>query len=218
MAKLFRRLKSIFVVEKRSSESSPSADLDTSANTNTDLQERFDLDELTAEVKPEYLDILFEAMEENNFEGYDYLEFRESILSLKDLEMDDNTKLKSAVAMAKSLGADLPKLISTAKEYLQILSKEEKKFASVLQRQVQERIIGNEHSIDDLKALIASRQDEIERIHLEIKNLELRMQEKKEQLRDAATKLETVNISFRKTYDYLANALRKDISDLEKLE
>ena len=51
-------------------------------------------------VSSKFMEILFKAMEDNNLDGFDYLEFKQSLKSLEKMPMDEQTRFKSAFAMA----------------------------------------------------------------------------------------------------------------------
>ena len=48
-----------------------------------------------------FIDVLMKAIEQNNKEGMDYLEFKNSLQSLSKLAMDEATRFKSAFIMGK---------------------------------------------------------------------------------------------------------------------
>ena len=75
------------------------------------------------------MDVLAEALQNNNIDGVDYFEFRQSLLSLSKISMDEKTRYQSAFAMAQAMGATPKQLIETAEHYLNVLKNEEHKFA-----------------------------------------------------------------------------------------
>ncbi|MEE9437807.1 MAG: hypothetical protein V3V14_02325, partial [Saprospiraceae bacterium] len=75
-----------------------------------------------------FINILLKAVEEGNLDGFDYIEYKTSLQSLSKMEMDEETKFKSALAMAKTMGATKEKLISSSNHYINILKSERTKF------------------------------------------------------------------------------------------
>ena len=71
-----------------------------------------------------FVDILLKAVEKDNLEGFDYLEYKSSLQSLSGMDMDEETKYKSSLAMATTMGATPAKLIKTAEHYIATLNKE----------------------------------------------------------------------------------------------
>ena len=81
-----------------------------------------------------FVDILFKAMEKNNIDGFDYLEYKQSLNSLKKMPMDEATRYQSAFAMAQTMGANPQMLATTAQHYIDVLRKEEEAFENALGR------------------------------------------------------------------------------------
>ena len=72
-------------------------------------------------VNDKFTEVLFSAMERDNQEGFDYLEFKQSLRSLEKMPMDEATRYQSALAMAKTLGANPVLLQQSAAHYLNVL-------------------------------------------------------------------------------------------------
>ena len=84
---------------------------------------------------PKFTNILLQAMEANNLDGFDYLEYKQSLHNLAKMPMDEQTRYQSAFAAASTMGATPAKLVKTAHFYLDVLKKEEAKFAQALANQ-----------------------------------------------------------------------------------
>ena len=65
------------------------------------------------------VDFLTKALAKNNLDGFDYLEFIQSLKALADLGMDEGTSIKSAFATASTVGLTKAKLVQTGKHYKQ---------------------------------------------------------------------------------------------------
>lgn len=139
---MLKKLKSLFIVEEEGSISS--------SQTTEAIQNQENIQESTAPVStpsdpvvqmstqavknvdPKFIDILMKAIEENNLEGFDYLEFKSSLQSLAKMSMDDATRYQSAMAMAKTLGASPDKILQSANHYLAVLKKKVTNFSKLL--------------------------------------------------------------------------------------
>ena len=93
------------------------------------------------EVTSKFSNILMTAMAKKNLEGFDYLEFKQSLQSLSNMQMDEATQYKSAFAMAKTMKVTKKKLLDAASYYLKVLENENRKFYEALKNQKQ-RLIG----------------------------------------------------------------------------
>ena len=91
-------------------------------------------------VNKKFTEILLAAMERDNQEGFDYMEFKQSLQSLEKMPMDEATRYQSALAMAKTMGADPTTLLQSANHYLNVLKMEEKKFEEALSKQTSVKI------------------------------------------------------------------------------
>src|SRR5688572_16478518 len=99
------------------------------------------------QVQDKFLEVLFGALESNNQEGFDYLEFKDFLRSLANVPMDDATRFKSAFATAQTMGATKEKILSTARVYMDVLSKEEIKFQEALTGQRDKNLTAKQHDI-----------------------------------------------------------------------
>src|SRR5688500_17301511 len=130
---MFKKLKSLFVIEE--GDVVPEGKSQTLSSEGPKKQASpatrpvFTSDKnLTGHVQNKFLEVLFGALESNNQEGFDYLEFKDFLRSLANVPMDDATRFKSAFATAQTMGATKEKILSTARVYMDVLSKEEIKF------------------------------------------------------------------------------------------
>ena len=62
-------------------------------------------------VTEQFTEVLLRAMSENNIEGFDYLEYKKSLSSLRKMPMDEPTRYQSAFAMAQTMGAQPQRLM-----------------------------------------------------------------------------------------------------------
>src|SRR5690606_39218150 len=83
-------------------------------------------------VQDKLFDVLFGALQANNQQGFDYMEFKDFVKSLASVPMDDATRFKSAFATAQTMGATKDVILKSANHYLDILSREEAKFQDAL--------------------------------------------------------------------------------------
>ena len=144
---MFKNLKSLFIVENEGeTPSSPSPSPRTTGPTSKNTPRSTGSAPPAAgtttnrsagsgKVTEKFSQILFGAMEKNNIDGFDYLEYRQSLQSLKKMNMDESTRYKSAYAMAQTMGASPDYLVKTAQHYLDVLKKEEDKFETALKNQ-----------------------------------------------------------------------------------
>lgn len=209
---LFSKLKNLFVIEEDvpSAKKSPNV---SSEPVKKENKPTYILPEssLDGEIDQKYLELLFKALEENNPDGFDYLEFKEALNSLESVDMDQGTRLKSALAVANSMGADPEKLVLSANNYLSVLEQEEQKFQSALDGQVETKLSAKDEAIKKMQLEIDQKESEIKQLESQITQLQEETSKKQEELNQATSKLQSVHKDFDRTYNFLYSQIKKDI-------
>ncbi len=163
-----------------------------------------------------FVNRLLGAIEEANLEGFDYLEYKQSLQSIDDMKMDEATMFKSSLAMAKTMGGTPEKLISSANHYLKVLGAEEKKFQDALVNQQQRVVTGRQESISKLEASITTKEKQIEQLTAEIaKNKELLAQAKSSVDTDVA-KIQATKVGFYAAYHIVVDQIKDDVAKMQK--
>jgi chromosome segregation ATPase len=179
----------------------------------------FNLDEmfkLSGQVDEKSLHFLTKALDRNNLQGFDYLEFKQSLNSLKAMNMDDETAVKSAFATASTVGLTKDKLVQTARHYQQIIDKEKAQFDEALQNQVRERIAGKKAEVDRLKNLIEENKKRIANIEAEIKKAQATIDSADQDIDDAQGKINATKTNFETTYQGILAIIAEDIDKFNK--
>jgi len=163
-----------------------------------------------------FMEILFGAMEKHNLDGFDYLEFKQSLKSLEKMPMDEQTRFKSAFAMAKTMGATPQKLIDAAAHYLKVLLHEEKKFEQALANQRAQQIGGREKQIKDLEVGIQQKAQHIKKLTQEIEQSQKQLSGIKNQISGAVAKVETTKNNFIASYNTVVSQIQGDVESMKK--
>jgi hypothetical protein len=168
------------------------------------------------EADPKFLEILFAAIEKNDIEGFDYLEFRTSLQNLKDLSMDEATKYNSAIAMAKTMGATAETINTSANHYLNILKSEEEKFQNALKSKQQKLEQEKTAGINKLKDVIASKERKIEELKAEIEADKKKLALKDAEIKASSEKIHQTNIHFHHAYSIIVDQIVNDVNNINK--
>jgi len=226
---MFKKLKSLFILEdenetKKAAEkgqqevakTAPPAD---AAPTVSAHDITIDVANTTAPASgkpdPKFIDKLLKAVEKNNLDGFDYLEYKSSLQSLSGMEMDEATKYKSALAMAKTMGATPDKLISTANHYLKTLQSEKDKFQEALKGQKAKRVTGKENSINKMADTIAKKKQRILDLQKEIKADTAKMEEMKKGINEAVAKVQATSDNFHYAYNVVTGQILNDVENMK---
>ncbi len=160
---------------------------------------------------------LTKALEENNLPGFDYLEYKQSLRVLGQMNMDEETAFKSAFATASTMGLTKERLLETAAHYRDVLKKEKKKFDAALSKQMKQRVESKRQEIAKLKAKIEAHQKKIKALEKEITQSQEIINKADEHIQDQLGKLENAKNSFETALESIVKQISDDIDTIEKL-
>jgi chromosome segregation ATPase len=159
---------------------------------------------------------LSQALENSNMQGFDYIEFKNSLASLAKMPMDEQTRYQSAYAMAQTMGADAKKLSESAMHYLNVLKNEELKFQQALDNQQKNGLASREQEMQGLQNAINQKSELLKQITQEIQQHQAKIEEIKQQMTDATQKIAQAQGDFHSTYEMLAQQIQIDIQNIQK--
>ena len=218
---MFDKLKKLFIVEDpNAKKAEASKDNPTSVDkqsTSTSKKESKVATIITGDVKgkvnPKFIEKLLKAIEKNNIDGFDYLEYKQTLQNL-DKNMLEQTRYKSAFAMAKTMGVDQKQLKESAQYYLDILKQEEKKFNEALRNQVDLQITQRKNDFKGLEQAIVDKEKQIQIIQKEIEAHKAKLKQSNVELENAKNKINRTKAEFDKSYESVYNQIK---NDLEKM-
>jgi len=168
----------------------------------------------TAELEIQNLEGLVNP--EDHDVGFDYIEFKQSLQSLGNMDMDEQTKIKSAFAMAKTMGATKSRLLETAKYYMGILENESSKFNNAVSNQINQQIGGKKEAQKDIQLSIENKNKQIEQLKSEIAQLEIDNETVSKEISSGKVKVLKTKNDFQTTFNLLLDKIKKDIDLIEK--
>ncbi|HMO38665.1 MAG TPA: hypothetical protein PKC76_07245 [Saprospiraceae bacterium] len=204
---MLKNIKSLFILEEEKPKPppAPKAAIETQAPATS-----------PGEVRDEFMEILFKAMQAHNLDGFDYLEFKKSLQSLQTVPMDEPTRYRSAFAMAQTMGATPEKLLQTAQHYLDVLQQEEQKFQMAAANQ-QEKLVGTrEQEIRQIEAAIQTKTEQIEQLTRDIEQHRQQTATLRAEITEAAAKVDTTTRNFEASYQALAGRIGTDMANIQK--
>lgn len=221
---MFKNLKSLFVTEeeeaakKSSAKSEPTDDQKVTPSTTSTSSPSRPVSNTAASGKfdEKFSNILLGSMDKNNIDGFDYLEYRQSLQSLRKMNMDEATRYKSAYAMAQTMGASPDYLIKTANHYLDILKKEEVKFGDALKHQKSRQIGERQQQLKDLETMIRQKAEQIQKLSKEIEQHQVQIQKIETNLSESSAKVETTKNNFVASYNIIVGQIRADVENMKK--
>lgn len=159
---------------------------------------------------------LLRALKNSAGDGFDYLKFKQSIQSMKDLGMDEETVLKSAFATASVMGVTKPQLIKSAQRYKGVLSREQDEFATALKAQISKNIDGRRVEAKKLEIAIQNNNHKIEELKRQNQAYQNKIDSVEEVVSEARVKIEATRDSFKATLDTLSEQIEDDIILFDK--
>lgn len=170
----------------------------------------------TGKANQKFMEILFKAMEANNLDGLDYLEFKQSLNALSKMPMDEATRYKSAFAMASSMGATPLHLTKTAHHYIDVLTKEEQKFERALKQQVDTKIGQQRQEVKAMEKNIADKTAQIKQLTEQISQIQQKVNQKKKAVEEANEKINTTKNDFIASYELIKGQIEADVANMQK--
>lgn len=218
---MFKNLKSLFIEEVEDTGKSPDkkpADKDKEASEVVPSKAKVSESESgdPGQVTRKFTEILLRAMEANNLDGFDYLEYKQSLKSLEKMPMDESTRFQSAYAMAQTMGASPQKLIETAEHYVKVLQQEEKKFEDALTHQRNVQIGSKQKEITELEKQIKAKAEQIKILTQEIEADEKKAGALAAEIQDASQKVDSTKNNFIASYNALIDKISGDIEKMTK--
>ena len=214
---MFKKLKGIFIEESESTAGSGSqakSSANPAPSNETVTGPPKPLDKTPGRPSDRFVDMLFRAIEENNLEGFDYLEFKQSLQSLSKIEVDEAKRFQNAFAMASTMGLTKQKLFDSAQHYVNVLGKEEKKFAQAFVKQRDAQIKDREQKGVHLQRSIKSKEEQIKKLQEEIKKEKAQLSSVENDINEAMAKVEATKDGFYGSYNLVLDQIKADIEKM----
>ena len=220
---LWKNIKSVFVVEDetliQNDQKGQSAETVASKSATVPQNNSPIIEQSTSgepgKVTTKFIDILLGAMEKSNLDGFDYLEYKQSLSSLAKMPMDEKTKFQSAYAMAQTMGATPQKLMDSATHYINVLKQEEHKFEQAIANQIDGKIGSKKGQIQQLEAVIKEKVAQIEQLTKEINQHQQAMDGLSNEISEETVKVESTKNDFIASYNQLVAQIHTDIEKMK---
>ena len=156
------------------------------------------------------------AAADNNMEGFDYFEFKQSLATLSKMPLDEATQFKSAFATAATMGITKENLLQSADYYKKVLHKEKEKFDVAVKGQNNANVLKKKEELETLKKVILEKSAQIKRLTDEITGHNEQIEQGNKFVNEAEGKiLGTVN-NFEASFNSVNGAIEIDIEKIKK--
>ncbi|CAL2089078.1 hypothetical protein [Tenacibaculum sp. 190524A02b] len=162
------------------------------------------------------IDKLLQAIEKNNLDGFDYLEFKKAIKALEKIPMDEATKYKSTFATASTMGATLDKLVSSTRHYMSVLDNENDTFLKAFEGQLTSKVGNKEKEIVQFDAIIKEKSAKIKQLTDEITKHQKQIEELRKVVDESKSKIDKTKNDFKISYLHLRTQLEQDVEKMKQ--
>jgi hypothetical protein len=216
---MLKNLKSLFFVDDEKSQSTPPVPEPAQPNsTASPVPPAVQAPPLTGSptLDQRMFDALQKTIQDQNMEGFDFLEFRDSLRTLNNIIPDEATRYKSAYATASTMGVTVERLLETGRFYKSLLEKERDNFNKAVDQQVDQNVTAKGREVEQLQAMIGQKSEEIARLTREIASHQEDMAKAQGVISEAAAKIEHTRNNFHLTLDTVLNQMQTDMQNIEK--
>lgn len=170
-----------------------------------------------------YIQMLCESIRENDIEGPDYLEIRETVFAsdLKNIP-DVTTRWKTAFSMIKVLNKTLTKqhVLDSIDVYCKVIDNEQAAALKQFDQKYQDTIVSKEKELENMKSLISADEKQIESLRAQIAQIENKISGNRQFIADTEREISAAKVDiFVKQQDLKASAeqIKNNMLDDKKL-
>lgn len=213
MAIDFNKIKSIFIVDETTQ--NQTTEQTTEINKESTNQTNNTATTTTGNADKVILETLFKALADNNIQGFDYFEYKQSLKTLLGM-LDEATAFKSAYATAATMGITKDKLVESANYYLKVLDKEKEKFTDVVQAQKSDNVKQKEDEIEFAKNTINTKSEQIRKLTDEISEAQAKINELQAFIINATDKITATVANFDASFNQISSEIKSDIQKINQ--
>ena len=228
---MLKKLKSLFVIEEESSSVETTEDKSPMAKTKIESQfQSTPIHTTSSSTRPtsdstlgnnvqtdeKFIDVLLKAVDAHNVEGFDYLEYKNSLKSLEPIIADEKTRYMSAFEMGKTMGLTKQILTTTGQKYLNVLSNEMNKFNEAVKNQKNLQIHNKEEEMKSLSDKMNNIDQTIQKLLKEKEELSNTIQKIRTEMDEAVQKIDITNAQFSVAYNLIRFQISDDISKINE--
>ena len=219
---MLKKLKSLFIVEEEQKsideklEATKNVAKTQAPNSKASSSIQKSSTTMSKEGAEKFSNMLLKAVEKANQEGFDYLEFKESVKSLGNVNLDEETKFKSAMAMAETMGATPSLLKSSANYYIDILSQEETKFNNAYRQRLNKTKTDTSNKMKLLDKMMVEKESKLKKLQQEIKKHKAEKLKLSGTIERSDSKANQTKTEFDHAFKSIGSQIKSDLRKIEK--
>lgn len=176
-----------------------------------------DLFDLPEGLNSKMISVILSAIKEGHIDQFDYLKFKQSVLSMQKMGMDEETSIKSAFATASTMGLTKAGLLKTVDHYANIINKEKDEFAQTLKKQISVQIEKPRLEAENADTEIQKRRDQIAQLEKEIKILQQKKETVGETITTNTQKINMTRDAYAEVYQAFMSSITNDKTLIDQL-
>ena len=221
MSGILKNLKSLFIEDdpKAAKTNEKSAPAEETSKAKPAAEVKIDFSTVPSEPgepKTKFNKILLQVIEKHNLAGFDYLEYKNGLRSLDNMEMDEATRFKSAYAMAQTMGVTKSKLLESAKHYQSVLNTEKEQFEKAAEQQMKVKVVGRKEELKAWESEIKAKETQIAKLEKEIETLKQKVLKVSGSLDAEASKVKKTKLDFEASYAHIYGQIQEDIDKMNQ--
>ncbi len=168
------------------------------------------------QVQEKFTNILLKSLESNNQEGFDYLEFKQSLQAIGKIQTDEAVGYQSAFAMASTMGVTVEHLVKTCQYYIEVLEKENSDFQVELRRQEKLKLGAEQDNFAKLQQSVQEKKAMVQRLQQEIAEEQEKSEEVEQRLAKVARLIGQNQANFSASFKNLKSQLEEDLVKMKR--
>lgn len=208
------KLKSLFIVEEKKTETKNKTEkIEQKSDTKeTNLRKN----KVKGSLNSKIMDKLLTVLSENNQDGFDYIEFKNSIKALEKMQMDEKMKFRSAFATAQTIGLTKDKLINSISFYQKVLNKENDQFLKALNNQTNIKVGDKKKELLEYNKMIEDKTLQIKNIQEEIEEYKKLQGSVEFKIEKDIKQIEQTRSDFETTFYKLMHQISEDVKKINE--
>lgn len=163
----------------------------------------------------EMYDKIMTVLEKNNMDGFDYFEFRQSVVNANAMPLPEADKYRTIFSMAKPFGVTKEKLLSSIDFYVQKLDEHKQGFANYIASLREQEVTTREQKRVNNEALIQQKNEMIRQLNDEINVLHQECTALSTEVYAQNAQITTKEQSFASTFDVVVKQLSDDRTKID---
>ncbi len=209
------KLKSLFIVDDTTTVENTENNTTTTTTENNTTINTTQTQVEGGQIDQTILEALLKAMQDNNIQGFDYFEYKQSLKTLRGM-LDEATAFKSSFATVSTMGVTKDKLLETATFYLKVLSKEKDKFDEAAKQQGGAAIEAKRLEMEQTKKSITDMSEKIRILTEDIAAAQAKINELQAFVIQAEQKVAETSKNFISSYNSITSEINFDIEKIKQ--